>query len=301
MGEPSTRNEYLIIADVLDTLANRYGMKSEASNSEFVSKVRELENEFYKKLQDMVDEGIVVRRIDPHGLSEKILAEVSKMEGKPTMVCLDRSYFPDALHINVTTDYAKRVVAHYDSPSLEVQADEIRDRLKTSGLLRGGKEPSVVLVDVGISEGVTLFKIIPFLVERGIQIDGIVSGVTSINGERNIKEKFSYEIITVEPKTWATWKDERDLFLIDGTQVPKEAQRGTTRRFLQYTECVDSDPYSKIRTGKLYDFRELCKDMNTRLLTELRELRANTTAIGEPMNLQSLQRIARAIRSSNRM
>jgi len=238
--------------------------------------------------------------MDPAELSARILSEVRKIDQNPIMVCLDRAYFPDELHIHVTTDYAKRVVAHYDSPPLEEQADAIKVQLKTKALLRGGKELSVVLVDVGISEGITLFKIIPLLEERRIKIAGIVSGVTSINGEKNVREKFGYSITTVEPKTWATWKDERDLFLIDGTQVPKEAQRGTTRRFVQYTEWVDSDPYSKIRTEKLQEFGELCRDMNTRLLAELRELRANTAVVGEPISIPSLLGIGRALKSSNR-
>ena len=50
MGEPSTENEYIIVADLLGTLRNKFGIKEAEANPEFGAKVKELEDEFCKRL-----------------------------------------------------------------------------------------------------------------------------------------------------------------------------------------------------------------------------------------------------------
>ena len=91
----------------------------------------------------------------------------------------------------------------------------------------------------------------------------------------------------------------RDLFLIDGEQIPKEAQNVIPkRRFIPYTERVDSDPYAKVQISKIKEFRDLCYEMSLRLLSVSREFGINTAVIGEPMSKESLVGVGRALKNA---
>ncbi len=300
MGEPSTKTDFIVVADLLGTLRNKFGIKEAETSKEFRTKVKELEEEFCMRLQPLVDPGLVVKRLDAEELSSKIIAEAKKVNENPVIVCLDRAFLPETLHMDATRNSGGRVVARYGYPTLEEQADAIKTYLNRLKLARGKEEErGIVLVDIGISEGVTLFRVIPLLQERGVKIEGIVSGITSEKGQSNVESKFGYRISTVQPKTWATWHDMRDMFLIDGEQIPKEAHTiAPKRRFIPYTERVDSDPYAKIQISKIKKFRELCYEMSSRLLRVSIEHGINMAVIGEPMSKESLVGIGRALKNS---
>lgn len=283
MGEPSTKSECLVVADVLETLANRFGIKEAETNQKLISKVKELEIEFSQKLQELVFDNISVRKIEASELSNKIFSEVRKIYKNSVIVCLDRSYFPNELHLHPTREYEGGIVAHHNLPSLDQQAGQIKNELEKRFLLRGGKETGVILVDVGISGGRTLIEVIPILKKKGIKIDGIVAGIVSTSGEERIKSESGYKVIGLEPKTWVEWIDARDLFLIDGMQIRGLARDGYKGKFMSLPDAVDQDRISNIRPEKKEDFRKLCVQANRRLFEILREFKIDTTVIGQPL------------------
>ncbi len=297
MGEPSTKNEYLVVADVLESLRYRFNISEAETNQELRSKVKALEEEMCQRLQGMVKRGVTVRKIDSAELSARMLSEAAKIGKDQVIVCLDRSYLPKAQHLDPTTEYFGRVVAHYNFSSLEVQADKLKEHLKTLSLRRGGEEEKkVILVDVGISSGETITSVIPLLIERDIKIAGIVSGITSVDGGKKVQE-LGYKVTTLEPMTWVDWVDARDLFLIDGAQEPRRVRSFDKRKFVPFTDAVERDTDSHIDKRKIQEFRNLCTEANLRLLNMLKESGVNTTAIGSPISARVVDGKLMALRS----
>ena len=232
-------NEFVVVADVLGTLRYRFGMKEAETDQNLRCAVNLMEDEFCERLQKLVEDGIRIRKLDASTLTEKLLVATRQIGNNPTVVCLDRSYLPDAQHLDPTLEYGSwRIVAHVNSPSLEAQADKLNEHLKGISLLRGGAEIGIVLVDVGISEGRTLTRVIDLLEERKIKIEGIVCGLKSSVGEENIKER-GYKVTAVEPGTWKSWVDSRDLFLIDGIQELDRFRAGSYRRYIPLMDIMD--------------------------------------------------------------
>jgi hypothetical protein len=283
MGEPST-SEYVIVADLLGSLRSRCSIEAIDTNPELCFKIKELEKEVCGKFHEFVVEGLSVKVIDSEELSKKILIAAKKIDGDPYIISLDRSYFPDAKHLDPTTEYRSgRVVAHYSKPSLETQATEIMKDLAPLSLLRGGGKNGAILVDVGIDSGTTLGVVIPILEQREIKIEGVVVGIISPRF-KPYPEVFGYKAVAVEPANWSVWVDSRDIFLIDGRQIPSNA--GVDRyekKFVPFIDDVENASSSGIKREKMTELRSLCFEANSRLLGVLREFGVSTDTIGTPI------------------
>ena len=116
-------NEFVVVADVLGTLRYRFGIKEAETDQDLRCAVNLMEDELCERLQKLVEDGIRIRRLDASNLTEKLLAAIRQIGNNPAVVCLDRSYLPDAQHLDPTLEYGSwRIVAHVNSPSLEAQA-----------------------------------------------------------------------------------------------------------------------------------------------------------------------------------
>ena len=287
--------EYVIVADVVETLAYKYGVRDAVSNPELKSRIKKLEAELYAKMKEMVTPNLTVKIIEAADLAERILSVCNKIDPDAVIVCLDRSYFPDKLHVNPTAEFGNKIVAHYNFPSLTTEADKIEAELKGRAVLNGGLASSIILVDTGINEGDTLTKIIRLLEIRGVKISGIVSGLTSDRGKDKLQKAFKHEITSIEPATWRKWTDGRDLFLIDGP-LPPERLRSNVREFIPITDAIDEDSRSFIRDEMKERFKELCALGNTRLFSTLKEFGIDTKVIGEHISIETIKKRSLAIR-----
>ena len=282
MAVPLT-DEFVVVTDVLGTLRYRFGIKEAETNQNLRYAVNLMEDEFCERLQRMTESGTIIRKLDASTLTEKLLVAIRRIGDNPVVVCLDRSYLPDTQHLDPTLEYGSwRIVAHINFPSLEVQADKLNERLKEISLLRGRAETEVVLVDVGINEGRTLTRVIDLLEERQIKIGGIICGLGSSVGEKTIEAR-GYKVTAVEPETWKSWIDSRDLFLIDGIQEPERFRGGNYRRYVPLMDIMDRDDGFGIRSEQKGAFRDLCMEMNSRLLNLLKNSGIDTTIIGRPL------------------
>lgn len=294
---PST-SEYIIIADLPNSLRNRYNIEALDTNPKLRSRLKELDMEICSKFQAIVAEGLTLKVIDADDLSKKIFAAAKKLDSNPFVVSLDRSYFPEARHLDPTTEYGSaRVVGHYSRPNLETEATEIMRESASLSLLRGGDKKGVILVDVGIYNGATLSRVIPMLEQRDVKIDGIVVGIVSPR-IKSYAQFLSFDVIAVEPTNYSVWVDSRDIFLIDGKQIPSNIGIDKyERKFVPFIDDVENAVNAGIKREKLGELRSLCFEANSRLFSTLREFGVSTDTISTPISSRLVDASARRMKT----
>ena len=297
MGEPST-GEYVIVADLVGTLAYRCNIREAETNPELKARIKTIEKEIIGRFKELVKSAVTIRVVDAEDLASKIFEAAKKIDPNPYIVALDRSYFPKTMHMDPTTEYGSyKIVAHYNKPNLESQADEIVRDLSRPSLLRGSRDTGIILVDVGIASGATMREVIQMLEQRKVKISEIVVGVISPE-LKPFMQFMGYKVTTVEPVNWSTWVDSRDIFLVDGRQIPKwSGIGGVETKFVPFTDDVEKVSGSSIRDDKKGALTALCFEARTRLLSTLKDFGIDTSRIDTPFTSRLVDAKVRRMKS----
>jgi hypothetical protein len=280
--------DYLITMDIVETLAHKYSIKDILDNPQLMEKIEDLQTEFVEKFKTVLPDNLSLKVIPASILSKEIIKavkDIKREQSNSLTVSLDRIYMhiPDVdfqLEVTRETDpisFDITIAPRYGFPLINEQIE----KLKTDIMSKGEKnEFGIILVDVGMAGGDTLKNILFTLENKGIKINGIVLGLCQESNYMSLLRSYGNKIKVVNESSWANWDEARDLFLIDGIQIPKSYSKENVKRFVPYTE--DTVVPLILPDEKLQTFKDVCNEANVSLLKILKEHKINTKAIGKP-------------------
>ncbi|MCL5105860.1 MAG: hypothetical protein M1331_00470 [Candidatus Marsarchaeota archaeon] len=281
----SNKKKYIVIEDAFEYLTYGLNIKEIGAYPEIKSIIKNIEESSCQKLQEIVKKNINIIQLNSTDLSLKLIDEAKKNYPESIIICLDRSYLPEAQHINITTEYGGRLVPYYKTDSFLDQINMINVYLKNKNLSEHSK--GIVLIDVGISSGDTLIEILNKLKEERMPINGIIVGLASYSGLFRINE-LGYDVKVIEPMDWVDWIDSRDLLLIDGMQEPELIADPNLRRFVPLYEIIERDPNTHVAKNKFSQFKNICKEGNSQLLASLKEFKIEIKNINKPISINEI-------------
>ena len=186
------------------------------------------------------------------------------------VVSLDRVYLTDAdayLEVTRITDPVTgkiTISSRPGQPSLDRQLDQLSQYRK------------IILTDVGAFGGETMLETCTLIEQRGIKIEEILLGYSSIEANANINNK--RKMTALDLFEFYEWIELRDFFGIDGRRVADGSG------FIPYWE----KPVEWASIPKPYEeaVKSLCQAYNSKLLTLLEENGCPTERIGQPLSLE---------------
>jgi hypothetical protein len=292
---------YLITVDLVEVLAYKYGVTEVLTDRTLREKMNDMQERFLNAWKSVLPVTTNLRRVPASSLTELMgaVAERRMSEtGALMRVGLDKIYDRNAdfyLQLARETDPNNpentTVMNRFGTASVE---DQLRNLKREFDLLRSrrgagratpGRDPGIILTDVGSFSGESVSTIVGLLREYEIPVKGIVLGIASTEGARDLKKIHGNTAVDVVLQfAFYEWLELRDLFLIDGRKVPDRDNEGGIRRFIPYTTNITD--WASVPQDKADQAVRICERFNSDLIGLLKGAGIDTrTRIGEPFSV----------------
>lgn len=272
------RLDYLITTDLVETLAFRHGISDILQNADLMAAISRLEEDFISDFARMIPEDKRIRAIRVREVVEEVELSVEKA----------MSAFPEAVTVSLDPVFRGRGDSRFSlqttralnnetgecsiknrsgTPSLDEQLTKLQDRFQ----LRDASKKGIILVDIGTFSGGTITDLVMWLEKNRIPVMSVVLGISSNDTKQKLDTKFGSRIDLQIARTFDLfeWIELRDLFVLDGRSVIDGLHKDGTRRFIPYTEDLQS--WASIPVEKDAACRELCFRYRDALYTTLKE------------------------------
>ncbi len=274
---------YIVTKDLASTLVHRCGIGEVESNEGLRNRIAALEVSFIEKFATLVPKGkeMIILPIEEIADAVKLRIMSIPTGNKGMVVTLDPLFLKDADAILSITRQMNpdtrinKMGSRYGTPDVDEQIREIEMKLAA----RDRKAEGITLVDIGSFSGTTLKELVRMLKTRGIHVRAIILGLSSEKVKDTLrKASEGIGVYVTHQRDFFEWLELRDLFLIDGRNVPREYNNGENRGFIPYTENLAE--WASIPDNNIQDCIRLCRRYNAELLTVLKETGSDTSRIG---------------------
>ncbi|MDE1870153.1 MAG: hypothetical protein KGH71_04180 [Candidatus Micrarchaeota archaeon] len=280
---------YIITKDVNDTLLNKLGVNEVMTVPKLRDQIDRLQDSLIKEFKGVLSPDTNIKVFDTATISSSIqkkLVELVRNDIYPISISLDRVYRRYAsLHLEVTRainpingDKLPLTNRHNSAPL----QDQVKDLAVMINFLKHkypSKKIEVAMLDVGSFEGNTVTMIEELLRSADIFVNHIVLGLSTPQGYGNLLKIYGDRVSVRIPTEFYEWMELRDLFLIDGKQVPDSYRVNGARVFVPYTEMLVKD--ASVPEQNEREAIEICLRYNKEILEILKSNGVNRDRIGE--------------------